>query len=639
MLLTMFRRAFNITDSSYTVPNGVEDDDDESLRRDGVVRGNSSSFEYSDVEDDDPGPRRWLLLGFAVFCLLAVASLTIQGHGKVVTPGTSSANDDNDQSNLICKDDPALASQSLIADLRHAAVATDQAVCSAMATKIMLDLGGNAVDAAVTAALCLGVANPSSSGIGGGAFLLVHAPVLNDDNLPEFIDARDDDSNSTTTTDTSSIATEVIDCRETAPAAAFAEMFDESNGVPSNASVLGGLAVAVPSELRCLELAHARFGKLEWSAVVAPVTALAQQGVPVSPYLAHVLQQQAAKYTQVQDDDDGNAGDWDYGLRALVTRTNHWKTVLTEGEMIHNYALGETLRAIQEHGVDAFYRDNAEDLAQEIQQAGGIVTADDLLNYRAVLRSPVTTRANGLRLVGVPPPSSGGAVVLGAVQFLSGFQLPLASLASTLSQHRLVEACKHGFAVRLSLSDPDYNTATVQEAVRDLTSEEYMRSLRETAYRDNETLPLSMYGGAKWAQLQDSDASSAANATDMQEGDRRRRLQKQRKLLQPFGYLEDRGTSHFSIVDRHGHAVAMTTSINTVFGSAVRSPSTGIIFGNTMDDFGKPGKANTFGLHPAESNYINRASDRCRPWHRPWSFERLMRMASHRHHLRCRWAS
>lgn len=581
MVPTLVRRAFSIDDEA-------SDPDPQNSRRVSTT-SRSDSYDFIEQNTEHRGPRKRLFFAMAVFVIVTAVILSVKGISNVITPATSGRNSFYDGISDTCEvEQVTTSSNSLLTNLEHAAVATDQPLCSSMATKILRDAGGNAVDAAVTAALCLGVANPSSSGLGGGGFMLIHAPVLHEDNenLPEFVDARTMTEHTTTPLLHNNRATEVIDCRETAPAAAYTEMYDN---LPANASTLGGRAIPVLAELKCLELAHARFGSLPWSEVLKPVVHLAQKGVPITAYLEHVIQEQADKYRHLN---------WDYGLRGLLTRTDNWSTVLRQGETIHQNALGETLQDIQYHGVRALYKDRADTLAQEIQDAGGIVTADDLTTYRAVLRSPVSTAVNGFRLVGLPPPSSGGAAILGAVQFLGGFATPLAAFRSTLSQHRIVEACKHVFAIRMSLSDPDYNSYTVADAVKDLTSPGYMGILRKTAYRDNATIPLSNYGGDKWAQLHDTDGR--ANVTDAQEGDRRHG----RKLLRPLGYLEDRGTSHFSIVDKDGNAVAMTTSINTVFGSAVRSPSTGIIFGNTMDDFGKPGLPNLYGLSPAESNFI-----------------------------------
>jgi gamma-glutamyltranspeptidase len=241
----------------------------------------------------------------------------------------------------------------------------------------------------------------------------------------------------------------------------------------------------------------------------------------------------------------------------------------------------------------------AEPLAADIQSAGGVVTAHDIRNYRATLRSPLfASDVDGFTVVGIPPPSSGGAAIIGAARFLAGIKIPFATFADTLSVHLLSEALKHVYAIRMSLSDPAYNNETVKAAVHDMTRGSYIDMLRN-ATLENTTLPLSQYGGRKWAQLKDSDGSS--NVSDAQEGDRRGR---RRKLLRPLGYLNDAGTSHFSIVDKDGNAVAMTTSVNTYFGSTVVSKSTGIVLGNTMDDFSSPGTSNYFGLRPSEANFI-----------------------------------
>jgi gamma-glutamyltranspeptidase len=151
----------------------------------------------------------------------------------------------------------------------------------------------------------------------------------------------------------------------------------------------------------------------------------------------------------------------------------------------------------------------------------------------------------------------------------------------------MVEAMRHAYAIRMSLSDPDYNRNTTMAAVDDLIKGPYMEQLRKSS-QDNETLPLSKYGGSKWAQLQDGEGRNST-AEDAQEGDRRlRRLRSKsdadhRVLSRRFGYLEDHGTTHLSVVDKDGNAVAITSSINTYFGSGVISRSTGILLNNQMD--------------------------------------------------------
>jgi gamma-glutamyltranspeptidase len=201
-----------------------------------------------------------------------------------------------------------------------------------------------------------------------------------------------------------------------------------------------------------------------------------------------------------------------------------------------------------------------------------------LSGYHATVRTPVLGEAFGYTFAGVPPPSSGGAAIFGALRFLSGYETPLASDTATLSVHRMAEAMRHAFAIRMSLCDPDFFSNITTSAVHDLVAGPYMENLRKITL-DNDTLPLSMYGGASWAQLHDTDGQKEAK--DAHEGDRR--LRQNRRLARPFGYLEDSGTSHLSVVDKDGNAVAMTTSVNLIFGSAVFSEKTGILLGDTMD--------------------------------------------------------
>lgn len=476
----------------------------------------------------------------------------------------------------------ALKAASTRTGLTQAAVAADHPVCSDLGLRV-LEMGGNAVDAAVGVALCLGVANPASSGLGGGGFLLIHADpvpherppqpdgVTNGNNnkkkMPLFHDARNNLTEIPPLVAASGKVTEVIDCREIAPAAAETLMYE---GLDDLASVRGGLAIGVPGELRGLELAHARHGRLAWAAVVGEVHRLADAGVPVNANLAHEIMIMYRRYHRNAEFP---------ALRQLLTKNGHWSTVLKEGDVLRNPALTRLLADVRDHGANALYTGtHAAHLAADIQAAGGIVTVEDIENYRATLRSPVYAHGiRGYSLVGVPPPSSGGAAIVGAARFLAGYDDPLVATADTKATHRLVEAEKHAFAMRMSLADPAFDEAgVVQDAVQDLTRGDYMEGLRQ-ASSDDTILPMSQYGGAKWAQLNDGDGTE--HAEDADEGDRRRR---RRLNGRRFGNLQDNGTSHFSIVDRDGNAVSMTTSVNTYFGSNVISPSTGVLLSNTV---------------------------------------------------------
>lgn len=453
----------------------------------------------------------------------------------------------------------SLKDEASIENVPHGAVASDHPLCSKMGRAIMSDHGGNAVDAAVTTALCLGVANPASSGIGGGGFILIHAhPTDPTRTLPSFHDAR---NSATPAAADSGKVTEVVDCREVAPAAASTNMFLDNED--ECASTYGGLAAGVPAELRGLELAHARHGKLPWADVVRPVVELARNGAPINGNLAHEIHSTARSY------DPNDPG---YGLRKLLTHNDDWSKPLQEGELLKNEKLADTLEAVMNQGADALYKgERAASLAKDIQNAYGVMTKDDIEGYLPTLRSPVVAHdIQGYSIAGVPPPSSGGAAIVAIARFLAGYETPFSSFAETLSIHRYVEACRHAFAMRMSLSDPDYNTQIVRDVVRDMVEGTYISDLRK-ATRDNTTLPLSKYGGTKWAQLNDTDGG--ADAEDAKEGDRRKR---RRRLWREFGYLEDHGTSHFSVVDADGNAVAMTTSVNMYFGSGIVSESTGV---------------------------------------------------------------
>jgi len=591
-------------DGTSSLPSASYNDEGSALlqRKPKQWSWTSLSSNISDESDRGHCERGWSRLICAiviVICLLILGPIASEVVDDRNT-GPFKASTGEDSCGAFFEPVPImeLKGPSTIEHLEHGAVASDHPVCSELGNSILKDLGGNAIDAAVATILCLGIANPASSGIGGGAFIIVHGDSKHHRQKiahksytpPDFIDARDLNDR----TPKAGKVTEVIDCREVAPGAASTNMYDNK---PTTASTGGGLAIAVPGELRGLELAHARHGRLPWAAVVKPAVQLARYGVEVGAHLGHDISMLAGYLAHFE------------GLKTLLTKNHDNVTLLKEGDKMTNPALADTLEDVMKYGVDAIYKGaRASALADEIQQAGGIVTKDDLSSYKATLRSPLIAKdILGFTVVGVPPPSSGGAAIIGAARFLAGYKIPFASFSETLSKHRLVEAMRHVFAIRMSLSDPAYNTEVVQDAVRDLVEGDYMEMLRLSTL-DNATLPLSMYGGGKWAQVHDYEGEGTAK--DASEGDRRRRLRtagvgNRRQLSRRFGYLDDSGTSHLSVVDNEGNAVSITSSINTYFGSGIISLSTGILLNDQMDDFGIPGRPNAFGLKPSESNYIS----------------------------------
>uniref|UniRef100_A0A7S4RHQ9 Gamma-glutamyltransferase n=1 Tax=Ditylum brightwellii TaxID=49249 RepID=A0A7S4RHQ9_9STRA len=510
-----------------------------------------------------------------------------------------------------------LKNMSTVENLKYGAVASDNAICSNLGLSILRDHGGNAVDAAVATTLCLGVVNPASSGIGGGGFILIHSDADSHESIvehknytsPPFDDKRnqtslpstlsssakkeEDESNERRKTTANAPenttsqegkkkkkkVSEFIDCRETAPSAATYDMYEN---LPPKSSVDGGLAIAVPAELRGLELAHSRHGSLPWKDVVRPAMELARDGFEVTHYVAYDIAINKEKIQKFPD------------LMRVLSKNREGKSLLELGDTLKRPELAKTLELVMERGADAIYTGNlAQQIVKDIQNAGGIITESDLANYRPVVRDPLISRdVFGFTMIGSPPPSSGGGAIIGAARFLSGYATPMSSFADTLSKHRLVEAMKHVFAIRMSLSDPAYNTSVTVDAINDMTRGSYMEKLRRQT-PDGSVLPLSQYGGRKWAQLNDGEGQG--KMVDAHEGDRRKMKASTTTVQQPedgegqyqrqmrlFGYLEDHGTTHLSVVDKDRNAVAITSSVNTYYGSGVTSPSTGIIFNSQV---------------------------------------------------------
>ncbi|KAL3803067.1 hypothetical protein ACHAW5_009477 [Stephanodiscus triporus] len=336
---------------------------------------------------------------------------------------------------------------------------------------------------------------------------------------------------------------------------------------------------------------------MPWSRLVRPAYILARDGFVVSRYLADAIERNAMYIRTMPD------------LGRLLTRDGDGRTPLVEGDVMVRGRYAETLRAIMEGGSDALYRGGmAESLSRDIQDAGGIITSADIANYRPVLRDPLISRVNGHNVVGPGPPSSGGGAVIGALRFLSGFSAPYAASYDSLSQHWYVEACRHVFAIRMSLSDPSFARDQNANAVRDLIEGDYMEMLRGGT-SDDAVLNVSQYGGPKWAQLKDVN-SQGDTVKDAKEGDRRMSEKigandttaTSSRNLRLFNYLDDHGTTSLSVIDKNKNTVTITSTINLEFGSKVLT-STGIILNNDMDDFSTPGRANAFGLHPSPSNY------------------------------------
>lgn len=389
----------------------------------------------------------------------------------------------------------------------------------------ILKMGGNAVDAAVAVGFALGVLEPNASGIGGGGFMILRLAGMK--------------------------SAVVIDFRPTAPAAAAADMYrlDEKGRPIGNASTEGGLASAVPGEVKGLLYALENYGskKLTRAQIIQPAVAWAERGIPVTANLAQIIK-----------DNFGKLRKYENGL-AIYTRDGF---PYEAGDAIVNRDLAATLRRIQKEGADAIYKGEiAGRIVDEVRKRGGIMTLQDLADYRIKVREPIAGSYRGYTLL-TPPPPSGGTHVVQLLHIMENFDLAGLGDATAPCAHLWSEAMKLVFADRAKYSaDPDF----VRVPFRGMSSKAYAKELTGLIVPDK-VMP-------------------AAAAGD------------------PAKY-ESGSTTHFSVMDRAGNMVAVTKTINHFFGSGVVVPGTGIIMGDDMDDFElKPGSVNSIepGKRPLSS--------------------------------------
>jgi gamma-glutamyltranspeptidase/glutathione hydrolase len=388
----------------------------------------------------------------------------------------------------------------------------------------ILKAGGNAVDAAVATALAVGVVNPTSCGIGGGGFMLIF--------------------------DRAAHQVVALDYRETAPAAATREMFVHDGRADPERSLHGGLAVATPGEIAGLFDALARYGTRPFAELAAPAIALARDGFPLEPHLAGAIAKQIELIRTRP------------ALARILLHADG--TPLTAGETLRQPELARSLETIAAQGPHGFYAGPvAVAIAASVQAAGGVLTTRDLAAYQPMWRTPVAAPFDGYTVYGMPPPSSGGGVLITVLNELAGDDLRALEQNSATYLHLLAEALQFGFADRAEYyGDPSFAPVPLTT----LLAPPRGRALRQRISAPTTFAPA--YYGSR---------SAAADA----------------------------GTSHLSVVDRAGNAVACTTSINTSFGSLVVAGDTGIILNDTMDDFSaQPGVPNTFGLIGSEANAI-----------------------------------
>jgi gamma-glutamyltranspeptidase/glutathione hydrolase len=341
-----------------------------------------------------------------------------------------------------------------------------------------------------------------------------------------------------------------LDFRETAPAASKREQYMKGGKPVASLSLTGALAVAVPGEVGGLTEALKRFGTMPLPGVMAPAMRFATDGFVIQPRLRSALERQLGNIRKSAD-----------FARVMLVKNE----IPTEKEMLRQGELGAALKAIAEQGPEVFYQGwIGQAIAERIKKEGGVLTLEDLKGYKPVWREPIVGRYRKWTVITMPPPSSGGVALLQMLNTLEGYQLGPIAHDSPTYLHLVAEAMKHAFADRAQhLGDPDF----AQIPVDKLISKEYAAKIR-SRISSTKTYPPKYYG---------------LGVSPPEKG----------------------GTTHFSVLDRFGNAVACTLTINTQFGSKVFVPEAGIVLNNEMDDFAiHPGAPNVYRLLGADGNSL-----------------------------------
>ncbi len=411
---------------------------------------------------------------------------------------------------------------------KHAIVASQHELASRVGVEIMKK-GGNAVDAAVATALALAVVYPEAGNLGGGGFMLMR-----------FKDGK----------------TAAIDYREMAPQAANRDIYLDANGKlirGEGSSTIGYRAAGVPGTPAGLEMAFKKYGsgKIKWSELVEPARKLAEDGYVLSYRLANLLKSYSKDLEKYED-----------SKRIFLNGGKFYD----EGELFKQPDLAQTLSRLQTNGAQGFYEGKtAQLIAADMKAHNGLITLEDLKNYQAKERAPLRGTYRGYEIISMPPPSSGGIVLLQCLNMLEKYDLRAMGYNSAEKYHLLTEVLRRSFADRAEfMGDPDFaNVPTAK-----LLDKNYLQKRGETI-----------------------DLTKASKSSDIGHGE--------------IVGGESMDTTHFTVADADGNVVTNTFTINNLYGSAVTAKGTGVLLNDEMDDFAaQPGKANMFGLIQGEKNSV-----------------------------------
>ena len=412
---------------------------------------------------------------------------------------------------------PIVAQEGMVATQHH------------LATEVGLDVlkqGGNAVDAAVAVGFALAVVLPRAGNLGGGGFMLVH--------------------------ETNSRVTRAINYREMAPKAAHRDMYLDSAGEVDEAQFnLSYNSVGVPGTVAGMIHALKNYGTMSLQKVIAPAIELAEDGFMVTYDLSEVLEKRQERLRQSIE------------TEKIFYKGEH---IYQPGQVLKQPDLAWSLRQISERGLAGFYQGElASRLVESIQGNGGMMTIEDLKNYKVTETAAVAGTYRGFEIASMPPPSSGGVHVIQMLNILEGYDLKSSEHNSAATIHLMVEAMRYAYADRSEhLGDPVFWDVPT----KGLISQAYANDIRTKIKSD-----------------------SAGVSTEVKPG-------------KPSDYVSEE-TTHFSIVDKYGNAVSNTYTLNFSFGSGLVAKGTGILLNNEMGDFSaKPGSANAYGLVGGEANAV-----------------------------------
>ena len=384
--------------------------------------------------------------------------------------------------------------------------------------------GGNAIDAAAATEFALAVCYPEAGNIGGGGFMVIR-----------MADGRVD----------------VLDYREKTPFNGSRNMFlDEAGNVLEGLSTNTHLASGVPGTVEGVITAHEKYGKLSFSEIIQPAIDLAEKGFPIT---------------------ENQASSLNSARKAFISRNSKWPAFVRDslwkaGDILRQPDLAETLKRIRDNGREGFYGGKtAELIIKEMKRGNGIISENDLKNYRAVWRKPVKGSYRDYNIYSVPPPSSGGIILLQLLGMIEDYPVAEYGFHTPQTIHLMVEAERRAFADRAEfLGDPDYISVPAKE----LINHEYLKE-----------------------RMSSFDEERATSSSQLKHGN-------------PF-QGESEETTHYSVVDAMGNAVATTTTLNGSFGNSIVVDGAGFLLNNQMDDFSvKPGFPNMYGLVGGEANSI-----------------------------------